>query len=132
MKLLIPLVLVAAVVLISGCTSGTANDNSNTTPGVKEFQVTIGHTAYSPSSFTVTRGDTVRFMAVAAPGTESHNHGITIDEYNINQAVTSSATPTKIEFVADKAGTFQIYCKTCRDGPFGTGHPDIRATLVVQ
>lgn len=100
-------------------------------PGVKEFELTIFHTRYEPASFSVNKGDTVRILARTSPGTESHVHGVTIDEYNINQAVTSSTDPATIEFTADKAGTFTIYCRTCYDGPFGRGHPDIRATLSV-
>ena len=106
----------------------------STTQNVKEFRVAIGHTSFNPASFTVQQGDTVRFLAVAAPGTGSHNHGITIDEYGINQAVTreDARNPVVIEFVADKQGTFTVYCKPCWDGPYGRSHPDIRATLVVQ
>lgn len=109
------------------------------TPGVKEFKVTIAHTFYSTNTFTVNKGDTVRFLANAAPGTGaesgfSHNHGITIDEYSINQAVAVEDVnnPVAIEFVADRTGEFTIYCKTCMDGPFGAGHPAIQAKLIVN
>ena len=113
------------------CVSGSCTQVEK---DVKEFHVTIGHTFYSPASFVVHKGDTVRFLAVAAPGTGSHNHGITIDEYGINQAVTreDASNLVVIEFVADKQGTFTVYCKPCWDGPYGRSHPDIRATLVVQ
>ena len=122
---------VLAVLLVAGCVQSNTSDSS--TPG--QFQITISHTGgYSPSTFNVNQGETVKFIATTAPGTETHMHGITIDEYEINQVVTTSDknNPVAIEFVADKAGTFTIYCKTCREGPFGTGHPDIRATLVVS
>jgi|SRR3989344_7124331 len=101
---------------------------------VKEFNMVIEHRAYTPNSFTVKKGDKVRFLAIAAPGTSSHNHGITIDEFNINVAVLKEDVnnPEIIEFVADKAGTFEIYCMPCWDGPFGKGHPEIKATLVVE
>ncbi len=45
--------------------------------------------------------------------------------------------PVIIEFVADKEGTFTIYCKTCNDDEnswkarTSSAHPDIRATLEV-
>ncbi|MBI2971800.1 MAG: cupredoxin domain-containing protein [Candidatus Aenigmarchaeota archaeon] len=145
---------IIAVLLVAGCTqqggyeTTTTQPSATTTtsggqttsttaaqqPGVKEFRVTVSHTFYSPSSFIVTKGDTVRLLAVAAPGTSSHNHGIAIDEYAINQPVTveDASNPVTIEFVADKAGSFRIYCKPCWDGPFGRNHPDIQATLVVQ
>ncbi|MBI4175698.1 MAG: cupredoxin domain-containing protein [Candidatus Aenigmarchaeota archaeon] len=139
----LPLFALLAVLVVSGCTGGSqappaggggggGGSGEPVTPGAKTFSVTIGHTSYSPASFEANRGDTVRFLAKVAAGTESHNHGITIDEYGINEAVTSSTEAKAIEFVADKAGTFSMYCKTCWDGPFGRGHPDIRATLVVK
>lgn len=110
----------------------TQNLTQQTTNQVKEFRVIISHTGYNPNVFTVKMGDTIKFLATAAPGTGFHNHGITIDEYGINQAVTSETNPITIQFVANKVGTFSIWCKTCWDGPFGRGHPDIRATLVVE
>ena len=137
-------ILLILIVIVTGCVGQSnqgnlsgSNNNIDSTPGLKEFNVVISHTSYSPNRFEVNKGDTVRFSALAAPGTGtesglSHNHGMTIDEYNINQAVTSEKTPTTIEFLADKSGTFSIYCKTCWDGPYGRGHPDIRATLIVE
>lgn len=98
----------------------------------KEFRVVIGHTSYKPDSFTVKRGDRIKLLATVASGTAGHNHGVTIDEFNVNEAVTTEDNPKAIEFTADKAGTFSIWCKTCWDGPFGKGHPDIRAKLVVE
>jgi len=74
----------------------------------------------------------VRFLAVACAGTGTHIHGITIEEFNVNQPVTSETERVAIEFVADKTGTFIIWCKTCWDGPFGRGHPDIRAKLIIE
>ena len=115
----------------------TENNATNITPPVTsshfdEFNVTIFHTGYVPNSFTVNKGDTVRFNILTGPGTESHHHGITIDAYGITQVVPSSTTPITVQFRAYKAGTFSIHCGTCKDGIFGTGHPDIRATLTVQ
>ncbi len=109
------------------------------TKPVKEFSVTIFHTSYSPKTFEVNLGDPVRISAISGPGLESHKHGITIDAYNINRAArtTDPNNPEVIEFVADKRGTFTIYCKTCNDadgfkGISNIDHPDIRATLIVK
>ena len=106
---------------------------------VKEFKAVVQHTSYSPAKFTVNKGDTVRILATTPKGQEVHKHGFTIDEYGINTAVQSSdeSNPVKIEFVADKTGSFKIYCKTCNDddgfkGKFGSTHPVIQATLEVQ
>ena len=142
-------ILLSLIIFVSGCASApntlipqqpaqqTPQQQAPQQPATKQFTVIISHTAYSPNSFEVNKGDTIRFLAVAAKGTGiesgfNHNHGITIDEYGINAVVASENTPTVIEFLADKAGIFNVYCKTCWDGPFGRNHPDIRATLIVK
>ncbi len=134
--------LVLIVISIAGCTAqqpadGQNQQNNQTTTGVKQFTIIISHTFYSPFTITVNRGDSVTIFAKSAPGTgleggNSHNHGMTIDEYSIDAAAPSENTPAVVNFVADKAGTFSIYCKPCWDGPFGRNHPDIRATLTVN
>lgn len=100
----------------------------------RTFRMTIFHTGYSPSTLRVNAAEKVRIEAVTGPGTTLHNHGVTIDEYGVNQAVTTedANNPVIIEFLADKKGTFSIYCGTCKDGIFGVNHPDIRATLIVE
>ncbi len=125
--------LIFLVVLVSGCTTQQAT-STTTEEGVKQFNVVIGHTYYAPSIFSVNLGDTVRLRAIAEPGTSSHMHGMTIDEFNVNQAVTSEDpdNPVIIEFVADQSGEFTIYCKTCFTGPFGLNHPNIQGTLIVR
>ncbi len=133
MKVIIA-ILVLASVLVAGCVGQSPTTQQPppvTGPAVREFNVTIFHTGYSPSSFTVNKGDTVRFRVLTSPGTIEHMHGITIDAYNINEDALSVTEPKVIEFVADKSGTFSVYCKTCWDGIFGRGHPDIRTSLTV-
>ncbi len=96
----------------------------------KEFKVTIDHSGgYSPNKITVNKGDTVKILATS--NQPPHRHGIAIDAYNINTEVTSSTVATTVEFVADKTGTFEIYCKTCLDGPLGP-HPQLKGTLEVK
>ena len=112
----------------------TANDEQTTNNNFTEFEVKIAHMSYTPNSFTVKKGDKVKFLAYAATGTAGHMHGITIDEFNINKVVITEDrnNPVIIEFTTDKSGTFNVYCKTCWEGPFGKGHPDIKAVLVVE
>jgi plastocyanin len=145
--------LILAVILVSGCagsqkspTSQSPEPQSGEAPagqgsaasvsggGTKTIHVTIDHTAYSPATITVNKGDHVKILASTGVGTSRHNHGITIDEYVINQAILTEDknTPTVIEFDATKAGTFKIWCKTCEQGIFGAEHPKIEGTLVVK
>jgi len=128
------LVIVAAVIVILALTfllpGGKVNVFKKEQAG--EFNVTIFHTRYEPNSISVNHGELVRLNVVTAKGTASYMHGITIDEYGISKLVTSETIPEAIEFVAEKKGTFQIYCGTCDQGPFGREHPDIRLTLTVN
>ncbi len=139
MKKIIVMLILLLMLGLAACSGKTESGGSprvieTNEPSVKEFSVTVSHTNYEPVSIEVQKGDAVRIKAVTSKGTSTHNHGITIDEYNINEAVVTDDknSPKIIEFVADKAGTFGIYCKTCWDGPFGRNHPPIQATLVVR
>lgn len=102
---------------------------------VREIQATISHSdgyyfqgdaATDPTTITVNKGDTVKIITNDL--NPSHNHGITIDGYGINQVTSSDPV---IQFTADKTGTFKIWCQTCLDGPLGA-HPWMVGTLVVQ
>ena len=106
---------------------------------VKEFKLLVSHGGYNHARITVNKGEVVRILATTQKSQEWHKHGLTIDEYGINVAVQSSdlSNPVKIEFTADKVGTFKIYCKTCNDddgwkGKQGSTHPNIQATLEVK
>ena len=137
--------LVLAVILVSGC-AGYSSQKSPTSQssvsspgeslggGTKTIPIQIDHTAYLPATITVTKGDHVKLLVSTVVGTSKHRHGITIDEYSINQAVQTEDknTPAVIEFDATKAGTFKIWCKTCADGIFGAEHPKIEGKLVVK
>ena len=98
----------------------------------KEFKITIDHSGgYSLSKISVNKGDTVKILAIS--NQPPHEHGIAIDAYSINQVVMKNSfdSPDVIEFTADKAGTFEIYCKTCDAGPLGA-HPWMKGTLEVK
>lgn len=101
---------------------------------VQEVKMMIFHTSYNPNTITAKVGQKVRISAVADFGTSAHKHGVTIDALAVNRAVvtTDASNPEIIEFTPTTAGTFTMYCGTCKDGIFGTGHPDIRGTLTVQ
>ncbi len=133
MKKVLLMLFILSILTISACTSKNT-EQTTTQGGTKIVSMVIEHTFYQPDTITVNKGDKVRIEAIAASGTGSHKHGVTIDEYGINKAVTTEEknNPTIIEFTADKQGTFKIYCKTCLEGPFGANHPKIEAKLVVQ
>lgn len=87
---------------------------------VREFDIVLDHASgFSPATFDVNRGDTVRFRATTQQTT--HKHGLKIAEFGVDREVATNdpQNPVVIEFVADKAGTFAITCGTCAQGPFG-------------
>lgn len=92
-------------------------------PEVKEFDVEAYKFGYSPDRIIVKKGDTVRLHATS----KDVPHGVLIKEYGINERVEKGKV-TDIEFVADKAGAFDIRCSVyC-----GAGHRDMKAQLVVE
>lgn len=112
--------------------TGSGKDPGSSSGTVKEFKISITHAAgYTPNTFTVKKGDTVRFLATSDP--LFHEHGITISEYDISVKVTAGEKdpPQVIEFVADKPGEFLIWCGTCLTGPIGD-HPWLRGKLIVK
>ncbi len=98
----------------------------------EEFNVTIFHTRYEPNSISVKQGSMVKLNVLTAEGTSSHMHGITIDDYGINELVTSETKPKTMTFRADGKGTLVAYCGTCLNGPFGREHPEIKMTIVIN
>ena len=124
--------LASATTLTSATTATTA---ATSTGAVRQVTAVLDHSAgyiFSGNSvvgttITVNKGDTLKISATS--NQPAHQHGITIDAYSINQAVTESNTI--IQFVANQAGSFKIYCKTCETGPQGP-HAWMAGTLVVN
>ena len=119
-----------------GSATGNSISASQSAPAgsVKTIYATIDHSigyeftgdGASGTTITVNKEDTVKI--ITQDNQPRHNHGITIDEYGINQV--TSQNPV-IQFSADKAGSFNIYCKSCDEGPLGS-HPWMTGTLVVN
>ena len=90
---------------------------------VKEYDVVAQQWSFIPSTFIVSEGDTVKMHV----HTIDVAHGVSIPDFNINQVIDPGET-IDIEFVANKKGTFDIFCSVyC-----GTGHPSMKGRLIVQ
>lgn len=90
---------------------------------IREFNFEAYQFGYSPERIEVKKGDIVRLLATS----RDVPHGIYIKGYNINVTVKKDEIK-KIEFIADKAGDFDILCSVyC-----GRGHHDMRAVLAVK
>lgn len=82
--------------------SGAITDGGN----VVSFTVEGHSFAFSPSTMTAKKGDTVRVTFKNTGGF----HDFTLDEFSAQTKQTNTGESTTVEFVADKAGTFKYYC----------------------
>ena len=121
-------VVIAAVVLIGGGwmlfgnkASAPADQNQTVLPPEREtqptdestvsgevvtFEVSASNFKFSEQEMQVKVGDTVKIVVTSIGGT----HDFVLDEFDIKTKVLSSEQSETIEFVADKAGTFEFYC----------------------
>ena len=92
-------------------------------PEIKEFNIIAKRWDFSPSTITVNEGDTVILNIQSIDVT----HGFAISEFGVSEQLVSGNT-VKVEFIADKKGTFSFFCNVfC-----GSGHSSMKGTLVVQ
>lgn len=95
----------------------TEETTSTTESTIKEFTITAVKFGYTPSTITVSKGDTVHIIIDNADGM----HGMRISELGIS-------ADEEVTFVAEAAGTYTWYCNNfC-----GSGHKDMSGTLVVE
>ena len=85
----------------------------------KSFEMEAGSFYFKPNQMTVKKGDTVKIKLTA----KDMMHNFSLDEYKISSPIIKAGESTTIEFVADKAGTFEFYCKVGqhrKNGQIGT------------
>lgn len=111
---LVAAALVAAVV--TGAEEAHAADRS--------FEITASRFEFNPSSIQVQEGDRVKITVKSADTT----HGFAIKAYKVKLKVPKGGEPVSVEFVTDKAGTFDITCSEyC-----GPGHRGMKGKLLVE
>ena len=89
----------------------------------KEFKITARQFQFEPSTIEVNKGDKVRLIVTSI----DVPHGIAISEYGINERL-DVGKPVKIEFTADKQGTFTAFCSVL----CGSGHRNMKGQLIVK
>ncbi len=94
--------LVLGLVFVAGCAQSVAESVSE----VKEIRVQGGNFWLEPDSITVNKGDRVKIIFENV-GTIVHN--LDIDGYGSTEIISAGSAAT-IEFVADKAGTVDMWC----------------------
>ena len=88
---------------------------------IKEFKLEAFKFGYDPEVIKVKKGDVVRLLATS----RDINHGIYIKKYGIDVTLKKGKVK-KIEFIADKSGTFPVICSIyC-----GRGHHSMTAKLI--
>lgn len=121
------LIMIALVVLSSGCTGGKAQPASPETPSgnetVKEFSVTAKQYEFIPGEIAVNKGNRVILHIKSIDVT----HGFAISDYDINEMLNPGEEVT-VDFVADKAGEFTFLCSV----PCGKGHSSMQGKLIVK
>lgn len=93
-------------------------------PTVREFDVVAEKFAFTPERIEVTLGDRVRVTVRSADTT----HGWAIEAFDVDALARKGGRPETVEFVAERAGTFEITCSEyC-----GRGHKRMKGVLVVK
>lgn len=91
--------------------------------GPRTIPITASRFRFDPPTIEVVRGERVALVLRSADGT----HGIEIKGYGLKLKIPKGGEPVRLEFVADKAGSFDFVCSEyC-----GSGHRRMRGKLVV-
>ncbi len=83
-----------------------AEASADAAASVSTFAVSAESFAFTPSAMTVKKGDTVRITLTNVEGF----HDFVIDEFDVATSRLATGASEAIEFIADKAGTFEFYC----------------------
>ena len=78
---------------------------------------------FIPNTITVNEGDEVELTITSTDVT----HGIGIPAFGVSETIQAGKT-TIVKFTASKKGTFTFFCNV----QCGTGHKDMKGTLIVQ
>jgi cytochrome c oxidase subunit 2 len=90
---------------------------------VKTIDVMASQFKFEPAAISAVEGDTVRLRLRSGDRT----HGIEIKAFRVKSLIPKADEPVTVEFVADRAGAFDITCSEyC-----GTGHGAMKGKLIV-
>lgn len=90
---------------------------------VKEFSVTGSPFKMVPNTLAVKKGDTVKVTFKNAQGI----HDFTIDEFDVKTKQLQAGEQEVVQFVADKAGSYEYYCSVGNHRAQG-----MEGTLIVE
>ena len=121
---------ILSVIFIVGCSdNGTTGEvvastqDTASSENVVDVNVKLFRFGFDPKTITVKQGQTVRLTAESL----DIPHGLAISKYGVNMNLDGLRSQT-VEFVANKAGRFPIYCSV----PCGSGHGTMQGMLIVE
>lgn len=82
---------------------------------VQEITVTASNFNYSPKVINAKKGDTIKLIFKNSEGI----HDFKIDEFDVATNQIGAEEEEEIEFVVDKAGTFEYYCSVGKHRQMG-------------
>lgn len=86
--------------------SSMPSSDSGSMAATKEVTISSSNFKYTPSLINVNKGDKVKITLKDNGGM----HDLFIDSYDVKTKVIESGQEDSIEFIADKAGTFDFWC----------------------
>jgi heme/copper-type cytochrome/quinol oxidase subunit 2 len=111
----------AALVALGAASVSASGDVPPSAP--RAIEMIASRFQFEPATLQVTEGDRVR-LTVRSIDTD---HGFSIRKLNVKLAVPKTGEPVTVEFVADRAGTYEFKCSEyC-----GSGHGRMKGQLVV-
>lgn len=110
-------------VTVPEATMAPVATTSATTGTVKEITVNGSAFKFDPATLTLNKGDRVKLTFVNQGG----SHDFVIDELGVKTPVINAGQTAVVEFMADKAGTFEYYCSVGNHRAMG-----MKGTLTVQ
>ena len=96
---------------------------SSTVQSGEEIVVTGSNFKFDKSEIRVKAGDTVKIKFVNSQGF----HDFVIDEFDVATKQTNGPSEEVVEFVADKAGTYEFYCSVGQHRAMG-----MKGSLIVE
>ena len=95
----------------------------NETTSIKEFTIDAANYKFSLAEIKVKKGDKVKITLKNSEGF----HDLVIDEFKVASEKLKDIAETSVEFVADKAGSFEYYCSVGTHRAMG-----MKGTLIVE
>ena len=115
--------LITVVLVVSAAATGLwARQATGVDGEIKTIDVVASRFEFEPATISVVEGDRVRLRLRSADRT----HGLGIKAFRLKTLIPKAGEAT-VEFVADRAGTFEITCSEyC-----GMGHSRMKGRLIV-